>query len=716
MTVAAPAEPERPLLPPLRQELRIEPGAALVTGAPSWTLFDPVRHLFFQLGKIEYRILSRWASGDLAKVNDDLVSEGLEEEEINDAFGRVVEFSLSNSLTVTPMGDTVASFTEQRKTAKKEWWKWMLDNYLFIRIPIVKPAAFLERTIDKVAPLWSYPALTFFALLALTGLFFVARQWDSFLTSFLYFFSWQGLIAYGLGLFAIKILHELGHAYTATRFGCRIPSMGVSFLVMMPVLYTDTSGAWRLTSRKQRLMIDCAGVTVELMIAGVATMAWVLLPDGMLRSVAFILATTSWVMSLAINLNPFMRFDGYYVLSDWLGVPNLQPRAFALGRWRLREMLFALGDEAPEQVPDKLRRGMIVYAWLTWIYRLFLFIGIALLVYTLFFKLLGVILFVVEIAVFIARPVMAEFKVWASMKDRILATSRTRLLLIGTGIALLLCLLPLDRNISAPAVLTPIGASPIVAGDPGKVEKIFVENGQRVTAGTPLIQLSAPELEQATAAAKVRIANLQLQFGRGAADDIDLSNRMVLERELKQEKDQLSGLELRNERLILRAPMAGIVTDLSPDIHSGRWLGGAETIAYVVTSDDYDIQAYVSEDDIWRIAKDARGRFIPDDPVQASRAAKLIEKSTNAVERIDQPILASVNGGPIASDKDENILRPRTALYRVRLIASKKAYQDGASLQLVPGSVEISATGRSIAGGLLDQVTRLFRSEASLSN
>ncbi len=323
MTASASAEPERPLLPPLRQELRIEPGAALINGAPSWTLFDPLRHLFFQLGRIEYRILSRWASGDLVKVNDDLAGEGLDEEQINAAFGRVVEFSLSNSLTVTPIGDTVAGLTEQRQRAKKQWWKWMLDNYLFIRIPIVKPAAFLERTIDKVAPLWSFPALAFFALLALSGLFLVTRQWDSFLASFLYFFSWQGLVAYGIGLFAIKVLHELGHAYTATRFGCRVPSMGVSFLVMMPVLYTDTSGAWRLTSRKQRLMIDCAGVTVELMVAGVATMAWVFLPDGMVRSVAFILATTSWLMSLAINLNPFMRFDGYYLLSDWLGVPNL---------------------------------------------------------------------------------------------------------------------------------------------------------------------------------------------------------------------------------------------------------------------------------------------------------------------------------------------------------------------------------------------------------
>ena len=716
MTVSASAEPERPLLPPLRQELRIEPGAALINGAPSWTLFDPLRHLFFQLGRIEYRILSRWASGDLVKVNDDLAGEGLDEEQINAAFGRVVEFSLSNSLTVTPIGNTVAGLTEQRQRAKKQWWKWMLDNYLFIRIPIVKPAAFLERTIDKVAPLWSFPALIFFALLALSGLFLVTRQWDSFLASFLYFFSWQGLVAYGIGLFAIKVLHELGHAYTATRFGCRVPSMGVSFLVMMPVLYTDTSGAWRLTSRKQRLMIDCAGVAVELMVAGVATMAWVFLPDGMVRSVAFILATTSWLMSLAINLNPFMRFDGYYLLSDWLGVPNLQPRAFALGKWKLRELLFALNDEAPEQVPYKLRRGMIAYAWMTWVYRLILFIGIALLVYTLFFKILGLILFFVEITVFIARPVIAEFKIWVSMKERILATSRTRLLLISVGIALVLCLLPLDRHISAPAVLAPIGASPVIAGDPGRVEKIFVRNGQRVAAGAPLIQISAPELANATAAAKVRIANLQLQYGRGAADNIDLSNRMVVERQLKQEQDQLSGLELRGERLILRAPFAGIVTDLSPDIHNGRWLGGTETIAHIVTSDDYDIQAYVNENDIWRIKEDARGRFVPDDPVQPSRAAKLVAKSTNAVERLDQPILASINGGPIASDKDENIIRPRTALYRIRLVASKKSYKEGAMLQVTPGVVEISASGRSLAGGFMNSLTRLFRSEASLNN
>jgi putative peptide zinc metalloprotease protein len=698
-----------PSLPALRQELRIEPGAALVTGAPSWTLFDPVRHMFFQLGRIEFAILSRWASGDIAKINDDLRAQGMDPEDVDAAFGRVVEFSLSNSLTVTPMGDSVATFSQQRVNAKKAAWKWMLDNYLFFRLPLVKPAAFLERTLPRVAPLWSFPALVFFALLAVTGLFLVARQWDSFLASFMYFFNWQGVIAYSAGLFVVKILHELGHAYTATRFGCRVPTMGISFMVMMPVLYTDTTGAWRLTSRKQRMMIDCAGVTAELMMASVATLAWVVLPDGMLRSVMFILATTSWVLSLVINLNPFMRYDGYYVLSDLLGVPNLQPRAFALGRWRLRELLFDLGDPAPEQVPDKLRRIMIVYAWLTCWYRLVLFVGIAFLVYHMFFQPLGFILFCVEIGVFVARPIATELSAWVSIKDRIMQTRRGRYWPWIIGIGLVLCILPLDRHISAPAVLTPVGASPIIAGDPALVEKIFVRGGDRVKAGAALIQLSAPELELSAAATKVRIAELQLQYDRAASDIKDLSNRQVIERELARERDTLAGLERRADRLILRAPTAGVIADLKPDIHPGRWLGGAEVIAYVLTAGDYDIQAYIAEDDIWRIEDGALGRFIPADTVQASWAAKLVERSASALQTLDQPILASTNGGPIAVDKDDKDLRPRNALYRVRLIAAKQTQGDNAAIQITPGTIEITATGQSVASWLLGDLMRTIR-------
>jgi putative peptide zinc metalloprotease protein len=703
-------------LPMLRQELRIERGAALVNGAPSWTLFDPVRHLFFQLGEIEFAIFSNWASGRIDRVAEELSAKGMDAQEIDAAFGRTLEFSLSNSLTQKPLGDSVLTYRQQRDAARKAWWKWMIDNYLFIRIPLVRPSAFLERTLPRVAPLWSRASLTFFALLALLGLFLVSRQWDAFMASFLYFFSWQGLLAYGAGLFAVKIIHELGHAYTATRFGARVPTMGVSLMVLMPMLYTDTTGAWRLRSRRERLMIDCAGVTAELMVASISTLVWVALPDGAVRSVFFVLATSSWVMSLAINLNPFMRFDGYYVLSDLLGVPNLQPRAFALGRWKMRELLFDLGEPPPDAMPQQMQRGLIIYAWMTWIYRLVLFIGIALLVYHLFFKLLGIILFLVEIGVFVAKPVISELKIWASARERIGKTRRGRRWPWILGAIALIALLPLDRHVSAPAVLAPVGAAPIVSGDAARIDRVLVKNGQRVEAGAVLMELSAPELQSAAAATRVRIAQLQAQYDRAASDKEDLSNRQVIESELAREQDALAGFERRAAKLVLRAPISGVVSDLSPDFHPGRWLGGAEVLARILTPGDYDVQAYVSERDIERIAVGSTGRFVADDPAQPSRRVKLVERSLNASELLDQPLLASNNGGPVAVDVNAktDALKPREPLYRVRLIAAKGSTSDG-NIRPMTGQVDIGAESRSLIGWLVADLLGLFRKEASIT-
>ena len=101
-----------------------------------------------------------------------------------------------------------------------------------------------------------------------------------------------------------------------------------------------------------------AGISVELALAGLATLAWGLLDDGPLRQAALYLATTGWVLSLALNASPFMRFDGYFLLSDALDFPNLHARAFALARWDLRERLFAFGEEPPEVFAPARQRAL----------------------------------------------------------------------------------------------------------------------------------------------------------------------------------------------------------------------------------------------------------------------------------------------------------------------------------------------------------------------
>ena len=303
------------------------------------------------------------------------------------------------------------------------------------------------------------------------GAVLVLRQWDAFQSTFLHFFSLEGVLFYAVTLALVKSAHELGHALVAKWQGCRVASMGVAFLVLFPVLYTDTTDAWRLQSRTKRLRIVTAGVRVELCLALLATFLWNFLPDGPLRSAAFFVATTSWVTSLLVNISPFLRFDGYYAFSDWLGIENLQSRAFALGRWSLRRILFGLDDPLPEPLPRRRCRIMIIYAWCTWLYRFFLFLGIALIVYQLFFKLLGIVLFLVEILWFIVFPMTKELKVWFQRRQDFRASPARILSWLALAGLFLVALLPLPQKVHLPAVLKATQYSEIFPPLPARIEE-----------------------------------------------------------------------------------------------------------------------------------------------------------------------------------------------------------------------------------------------------
>jgi len=368
--------PHERTLPPLRKNLQFLRGAPTPEGVPTWTIVDPVRNKYFQIEWQVYQLLQRWSCGTVEKlvevVRRDTTSR-IRAEDVED----LVRFLYANSLTEQSASGRVKDYVEQEVARHQAWWQWLLHHYLFIKIPLIRPHRFLHATLPLVAPLYTHMAAWLFGMIGATGLFLVGQQWDTFLSTFLHFFTWQGAVMYGVVLCVVKVVHELGHAYTATRFGCRVPTIGVALMVMMPVLYSDISDAYRLSSRRKRLWIAGAGVVAELGLAAVATLLWGFLPDGAIRSVVFVAATTSWVMSLAVNLNPFMRFDGYYLLADGLGIPNLQDRAFAFGQWRIRELLFAPGTPPPEAVGLSSRRILVAYAWGIWLYRLVLFTGIA---------------------------------------------------------------------------------------------------------------------------------------------------------------------------------------------------------------------------------------------------------------------------------------------------------------------------------------------------
>ena len=198
----------------------------------------------------------------------------------------------------------------------------LLHGYLFFRVPLVRPTRALRAAYPLIK--WMYgPTFLLLTILAgVAGIILLFPVWPEFAAYAPKLLTPFGLAVLGVTFMFAKFAHELGHAFTAIRHGCRVGTMDVAFLVMWPVLYTDATEMWKLKSHRDRLRISTAGMSVEIMIACWALLFSHLTDPGILRDALFILAVVTWITSLLINVSPFLRFDGYYILSDFLVVPT----------------------------------------------------------------------------------------------------------------------------------------------------------------------------------------------------------------------------------------------------------------------------------------------------------------------------------------------------------------------------------------------------------
>ena len=653
--------------PKLREELDLLPGPSLADGQPSWTLHDPSRNLFFRIDWPTFEVMQRWALEDCERISQEISAQttlSMTAEEVED----VLKFMVMHQL-VQPMDPrSAAQMTARWQALHQGLWKWLLHHYLFFRIPLWNPDAWLSRTLHWFEPFYSKR----FAYLTLGVLLWaglqVGRQVDIFMASLVDTFSWEGFASYGLALTAVKVLHELGHAYTCKRYGCRVPAMGVAFLVMWPVAYTDTNETWRLTSRWQRLAVASAGILTELTVAVWATLAWTLLPDGGIRSAMFFLATTSWVSTLLINASPFMRFDGYFIVSDALEMPNLHARSFALARWQLRELLFGLKAEQPEHFDTARHRAMIAFAWATWLYRLVLFLGIASLVYYFFFKVLGIVLFAVEIVWFVLMPVYQEVKVWHTMRVAILQRRQTRRSALIALLLLITLALPWPMRVQVSAILRPANTWPIYAPAGARVEALPFTEGASVPQDAAVVTLHTPELVTREARTQARLEQQRWQAATAGMDADSRRGLLVAQESLATVQVEMAGIAAEGALYQPRAPFSGRLRDLDPDLKVGQWISKKERIALLVRDDGrWLVESWLEEDDVRRIAVGDSALFITDStsgPALHLRVSAIDQDSSRQLPRAE---LASQLGGHILTREKMGQQYPERAIYRVVL-------------------------------------------------
>lgn len=695
---AAAAAPATITFPPLRQELRLFPGPPTEDGAPTWTVHDPVRNRFFRVGWVEFELLARWPGENMEALLAEVAGQTplTPDRATVELLARfLAENSLLQPTTAAAMGVLKGNTARAHPPLSLAR---LLQVYLFLRVPLWRPDAFLRALLPWVS--FFFTPL-FFKLLggaAVVSLYLVARQWEQFQHTLAQFFTTEGLVYYLLALLLSKLLHELGHALTATHYGLRVSTMGVALLVFWPVFYTDTSAAWTLTRKGPRLAIAAAGIVAELALAVLATLLWSFLPDGPLRSACFFLASTSWLLTLTVNLTPFIRFDGYYLLGDFLGIANLESRAFAMGKWHMREVLLGVGDPPPEPLAARTRLILILFAWAMAIYRLLLFSGLALLVYHLFFKALGLLLFVAEIHYFIVRPIVRELRVWWGLGRRWNPRAVVSLVLLIVGLGGVIY--PWHTRVVAPAVMKAAGQARIFSPFPARVAEVRVVSGQRVAVGEVLFRLESPDLDSERVVQQRRLHRYEEELRRSVSDLRYLDQGRVAQRRLAETMSRLGGIEAQLQRLTVVSPLAGVVRDLEREVHVGRWVGSDFLLAEVVEAGEARVEGYVDEDALAGVRVGDEARFLPENPDLPVVSCRVVAVDQAGVGVLPEPYLASVHGGGI-------VVRPGP---RGELVSGEARYRvllrgDGGGAGWVErGEVVIQGVARSLAARVWRQV------------
>ena len=367
---------------------------------------------------------------------------------------------------------------------------------------------------------------------------------------------------------AVKVVHELAHAVTCKHFGGRCHEMGMLLLAFLPCLYCDVSDVWRLSSKWRRIAVSAAGMIVELVIAAVALIGWWHLQPGLLQTWCLSIVIVCSVGTLLVNANPLLRYDGYYILSDWVEVPNLASRARGLLTASLRRWLLGETGVNEPLLSTRQRRGLWIYAFGSRVYMTLVLLGIFTFLLTWArpqrMENLVYTLGVVTLAGILFQPVASVWRLMRnpSLRFRLRQTRLASLALLASALLIAFFYWPITGSISGPAVFVPVDARPVYATTGGRL-RFALSAGTQVEAGETLFRLADESAELALARQQGEYEVRQVryeQLGAMRAWNDQVAKQLPTARAAVLDAvDQLEEFRAKADELTIRAPKAGVV-------------------------------------------------------------------------------------------------------------------------------------------------------------
>ena len=524
-------------------------------------------------------------------------------------------------------------------------------NPLAVRLPLFDPDALLSATQGLFRPLFSwFGAILMFGFIGYAGVL-AASHWAELTENI----ADRVLVAKSLLLLVVtypfvKALHELGHAYALKRWGGEVHELGLMFLVFMPVPYVDASSSTAFREKWRRAAVGAAGIIVELLLAGVALLVWLDASEGLVRAFAFNIMLIGGISTLVFNGNPLLRFDGYYVLSDLLEIPNLADRARRYLSYLVMRYLFAVADTpSPAAAPGEAK-WLLLYGVASFIYRLFIVFVIALLVAGKFF-VIGVVIAIWSSIMMMGVPLAKA--VWFLLRNPALERRRGRALALAAGaigvLVAILLLLPVPYRTIAEGIVWVPEESAVYAGTDGTVVSLLAEPNAVVAKGDPLFQLEDPLLS-----ARVRLLQAQvkeIRLRHEAVYSSDPVQEQLSAEELKRAEAELALSLQRQELLTVRSPVAGQLLLRRPGDQSARFVHKGEPLGYVADFASRIALVVVPEDaaDLVR----SRTRAVEVRLAAATgveHPATISREVPNINDRLPSLALSTVGGGEVVMD------------------------------------------------------------------
>jgi putative peptide zinc metalloprotease protein len=566
-------------------------------------LRDPVSQQYFRLSYYEFLFLSA-LDGNLSpeSASEKLKERGYyySEEDVGHIVSRAAQEGL---LLGTRFGTAGYQISLKNRVVAAQKARRLAGVY-FLFIPILNPDRFLERT------LWVFRLLcnrwtSALAVLSFPGaLYLIISGLPRIEREFLFFFNLHNLMYLWVTIALTKLIHEFAHAYTAKKYGLHVPQMGIAFLIFFPCLYCDTTDAWQLADRKQRMAISGAGVFAEAVLATISAYVWYFSKPGIVNSLAFYLMGVALLSTLLFNGNPLLKFDGYFIFSDYLGLPNLYGKSFAHLRYLFMNKL--LGIKTYTQVAANPREKLIFtsYGTASFAYRIILYVTIVVGVYYRFDKTVGVVLAGFAFALFVVRPVSRGVKsLWKHRKSIRPSPVSGMVLVCLLALPAGLLFVPVHRNSVYPCFLDTARKQKLTVPLHTWVSNVYIQEGTEVTEGSVLFTLDTSLLELTLFKTETKRAILEKELELLRLQEKERAEAPSKEIELLQAEDEIE--EIKGELDLAQhgsiAPFPGVVTWFDPRMKPGFQPGEGSVIGELESVMDCMVHALVPEGDLEKI-------------------------------------------------------------------------------------------------------------------